>query len=325
LYAQAGEELANAEAWTDARLLSLEEQFFAELDSILAQVQKEALKRVRDHRWRARCTVLKSTYLVAGSVDLAAVVEDMGLTSEELPCLEEVLRGYEPEAATLMRRYQEDFRARRGPGSRLSAAMMPNGRAMIMPRATEQELARQWMEYMQLCVTNQRQIADLNGQYISEFMRCIPPERSREFERRCLGRMYPGVHPDVLRADDIVEPLLDDERLTDDTRQALAAILEQRREAYEKICRHMRAQFNESRVSKMLEITIPESTRATLQSSLRALRDERWNLSRQLIEETVSLLPPDMRAEFQAAHDQYRARFKAVWERSREDNFPGPS
>lgn len=315
-----GAQLAEDEQRVVLALRLIDEQFLAEIESILAEPQKSAIDRVRDRRTRAHC-YLRDCAMGGAHVDLSAFVEIIGVTPEGLVAVDAILMEYERILTPLFVQLHEMMLENRTIGRLddaetylLSTEKTDRSRAQI-----QEVLARQRTRYREQAKL-QLQIWEMNDEYCSRLVSRLQLPDADRLEESYRARVYKVVYPDNHDPEPVYLAIAASASLSPTAREAIESAHAQFARSYAATCLKMEKRYREWR--EAFASTFMDAAFDAYRQDMRQLRDDRWKLSLQFVKQLDSLLSSESRSKFSEQLTRLAADLEAARAEGARDLYP---
>lgn len=310
-------------------LLQAEHVFFAEMDSVLAEQQRETLPRVFDDRRRARCTSFAYRVIRASCIDLSTIVERTVHDGEVLERVNNLLREYEARLTPLTVALESEMRKQDLSIPRMLAWRERDEQDRRLSDKVHVQRSVESIDIQRSLVAEgarlQKQIAELNASTLPRLLELLPQAPAATVAALCQETSYPAVYPDRYETGfDLCARGIDAAELTATQREAVNALCETYRASYRATCERM-----ENRCREWQEFYA--RTRFTMDQyepyrmTMRELRDKRWQLGLTLARQVQGIVPPETSPDLhqQAANAQRLIEFAMEQAKSPRDSYPG--
>ena len=189
-----------------------DEALFVELESVLADVQKPGMARVRDYRQRQACVGWLRWLVRPARIDLSAMLDDVSAVPEVRAAVDGLLADYERRLTPTRVALNKAMLANRIRLLELSAWLVrdENDRPLdpTLLRQRSQEHALRVSALLDDSVRLQRQIADLNQKTLGTLLTAMPPSVATSLRNEYQRRAFPTVYPDPHGLHDVCERLV---------------------------------------------------------------------------------------------------------------------
>jgi hypothetical protein len=314
-------QLRRLEQQVAARIKALDEDVVVKLSQVCSEPQLAQLDRVRWHRERARSRCGKSSLFVPGAkVDLAGLVQALVKDDPtlEIEAAQEVLMQYELAATGLFAGIQRAFWDEREKLHDLEARISTTS-ASGAPDAAVQ-IQQMMNEYPRIFADKTRlqiALADLNKQYVARISATLPNSLARVFEALALANIYPAVYPDTTAPTDLLRRIVEHDASTSTNARTL---VDNYRLAYEAICQQMCQRADKWHEHHALTNSTDEFSAFSVR--MRELRESRWRLNEQILNQLQSVLPAEMRGSVEPELVAARKKVETAIARGRNDQYP---
>jgi hypothetical protein len=271
-YTNEGPDVNAAKALEDGRkeafamIRRLDEEFFAELSSLLTSDQQSRMPQVLLARERI-CYDLGAHARVmwhegGTSIDLSAAVPSLSLTGPEIAALAPVLSELNTALLPLVKDQHKTYFEHE--------MKQIEGQALLTNLQNDPAANMEaWQKYNELMQPTQKRLSDLEEQRAAverdaapKFAAALPPAAAAVFERRQREAKYPNVYPDHDNAQPVIERALTLDGVSDFDRGRLEILLGEHMRGHDELCLQLIAIADESSRSIDWANTNPEEIQA---------------------------------------------------------------
>jgi len=303
------------------KLASFDKHLFEQLESVLADSQLPLLVRVRMHRERATLWRI-GIAIPSASVDLFDLVEKAQPDAESLRTLDPILRDYEETVTPLFVSLNKttmqntvklnELAVRR---MRLDIGDDPQKAQLIA------ELGETEKDLNAKAVKLQMRILTMNEQFAARIFESAPSAIGRKVRQAYREMTYRDiVFPDYEDPEDLYQMLFGRAELTVADREAFKGIWDAYRSSYEAVCKKMVNRYNQWR--EEYAATSTNTGIKEYKATMRALRAERWTLSKRAIEQLKGVAPAPFMAANERKMDDFIATVDQAERNGEADSYP---
>jgi len=300
-----------------------DEALFVELESVLADVQKPGMARVRDYRQRQACVGWLRWLVRPARIDLSAMLDDVSAVPEVRAAVDGLLADYERRLTPTRVALNKAMLANRIRLLELSAWLVrdENDRPLdpTLLRQRSQEHALRVSALLDDSVRLQRQIADLNQKTLGTLLTAMPPSVATSLRNEYQRRAFPTVYPDPHGLHDVCERLVGAAGIDDAQRAAISALCATYQSEYDGVNLEMERRYSDWCLE--FASTFGSLNYEQYRLRMRELRDQRWRLNLKTLRQIESLIPDA------GSHSELQSLAEALERAIRQgatDRYPGP-
>ena len=295
---------------------------FTELESVLAETQKPEMVRVQNLRQRGLCTTQVTWMIRPARIDLAALARQLTTDADVLQAVDAVLRDYEAQVTPLLVALDHSMTDVRIPMLELTAWSIrerddqPVDQQDLIARSAQASARRR--ELLTDSVLLQRRIADLNETTLPPLLSALPADRSDALLQAYRQQAFPAVYQDQFRAHRACGQVLESNALDQSQRAAVESLCSAYTASYDAINAEMERRYRGW--CEDFASTLGSRNYEPYRQTMRQLREDRWQLSLNLVRQLESLLPG---VETGADLPYVRQALEQAIKQAAGDRFPG--